>query len=871
VTGKRRKLFEECAIVLVILVYGVCAVGAQGASIQSDSVVKTNRGVRIETRAGELNVEIIAPNVLRIDVRPGGKTSPRTPVLDPAFQPEVVPEITVENTGAGGAVAANLHPPVVDPAVPPEAAPDSKSKNTEVGAAVATILRTPQMVVTVANSSPFSISVTDAAGKQLVREAAPLADARSHRATFDYAAESNLYGMSGLAITDTGGGLLRNQGSPVAAGAQGEGGAPFFFSPSFGVVIDSDGGTFEWAYDDHITFNGDSRDEVEYFVITGPPMDVMSGLAKLTGRPPLPPKWTFGFLNSQWGSDEAEIRNLAATYRAKHIPIDAFILDYDWKAWGEDNYGEWRWNSTSDPGNVAPGKFPSGASGALAKELGEQGFKFAGILKPKILVSKLGSETEMTEAAAYADQHGFWYPGEPGPPRDFWPGWGPGGRAIRDLDFSNADARAWFWQHLEPSFDAGMHAWWNDEADHAFPWWHGGVSNQQTNRIFNFNNLQFFNMGRMLYEGQRKHSDLRVWSINRNYYLGAQRYGYAEWSGDIITGFESMRLQRARMLATLDLGEPHWSMDTGGFEGHPTPENYARWMEFAAFVPIDRVHGTFNQKRQPWVYGPIAEAAATRALRLRYKLLPYIYSYERIATETGVGIVRPLFWAFPDDAEVANESRSWMFGDAFLVSPVVERGASTHAVYLPAGTWYDYSRGTKIAGGRTITYKVDPETWQDIPLFVRAGSIVATQPTEDYVDQHLLTELTLDVFPAKEPGRFVFYDDDGATYAYEKGVYYRQSITAYAHGGSTHLEIDAPAGSFETPLRSYLVKVHGDAASAVLLNGTSLPKTPMAEFEKTGEDGWAISHDRFGPFTILRITARDKSVLVLQGPAKKNN
>ena len=144
-------------------------------------------------------------------------------------------------------------------------------------------------------------------------------------------------------------------------------------------------------------------------------------------------------------------------------------------------------------------------------------------------------------------------------------------------------------------------------------------------------------------------SDLRVWSINRNFYLGATRYGYAGWSGDIKTGFASMAFQRRRMMAALDTGEFHWSMDTGGFSGHPSPENYARWIEFAAFVPIMRVHGGLNEKRQPWVYGPTAEAAARAAINLRYQLLPYIYSYERRNTDGEVGLVRPLFWEFPSD------------------------------------------------------------------------------------------------------------------------------------------------------------------------------------------------------------------------------
>jgi len=196
------------------------------------------------------------------------------------------------------------------------------------------------------------------------------------------------------------------------------------------------------------------------------------------------------------------------------------------------------------------------------------------------------------------------------------------------------------------------------------------------------------NMGRTLYEGQRSVSNERAWSINRNYYLGAVRYSYAEWSGDISTGFQSMAYQCRRMISTLNLGESEWSMDTGGFSGHPTPENYARWMEFAAFVPVFRVHGTNNEKRQPWVYQAVAEAAAKRAMRLRYDLMPYMYSNARVANETGIGVVRPLFWIFPEDEKCSGETSAWMFGDALLVSPIVERGLPAHSFYLPHGTWF---------------------------------------------------------------------------------------------------------------------------------------------------------------------------------------
>ncbi|HWB95847.1 MAG TPA: TIM-barrel domain-containing protein, partial [Bryobacteraceae bacterium] len=587
----------------------------------------------VTTVAGTVELQALRGNILRIDVRPAGKSSPRTLVLDPALQASPGLRVTLGHTQDSARISAS------------------------------------GIRADVHCGPPMRISVSDGSNNPLVEQADPFGQAHWRSVNLLHRAGENLYGMSGLSMHDNGGALLRNNGSTVTAGVQGESGAPWFFTTHFGVLIDSDGGGFD-TRDDEVRFWGDSREDMEYFVMAGRPLQVIQALADLTGHSPMPPKWTLGFMNSQWDSTQAEVKNIIAIYRQKHIPIDVFIMDYDWKAWGEDNYGEWRWNSTSGPGNAAPDKFPDGASGIFGKEMREEGIHLGGILKPRVLLYKQGSTTEMHEAAAYAQAHDFWYP-EDHPSNDLLLP-----EPARSIDFSKAAARAWFWKHLEPAFDTGIAAWWNDEADYA-------------------NNFQFFNMGRALYEGQRGYSNLREWSLNRNFYLGAQRYSYAEWSGDIQTGFVNMAHQRARMLATLDTGEPHWSMDTGGFFGHPVPENYARWMEFAAFVPIDRVHGDNHEKRQPWVYGPIAEAAATAALRLRYRLLPYLYSYERVATETGIGMVRPLFWTYPDDPRVADDTNAWMVGDAFLVSPVVQQGESEHSVYLPAGVWYNYFRGSR--------------------------------------------------------------------------------------------------------------------------------------------------------------------------------
>jgi alpha-glucosidase len=798
--------------ILAAFLLSLCAAWPKPDDQQGASVAETASGVKITCDSGTIDLELLGTNLLRVDIRPGGKSSRRTPVIDPSLKPSAFKGAIVQND------------------------------------ADQIVIRSATMVVSVAHSLPYAISIAQADGRKLLDQPDPFAQAHNRELTLRHAFGENLYGMSGLGRLDNGESLLRNNGSEVQAGSQGEGGAPFFFTTKYGVLIDSDGGTF-FTSDGIVDFNGGSRADVEYFVIAGPPLDVMTGLATLTGRPPMPPKWTLGFLNSQWGSDETEIKQIAATYRRKRIPIDAFILDYDWKAWGEDGYGEWRWNSTAGPGNQDPDKFPDGASGHFAETLRAQGFKLAGILKPRILVNKSGSTNEMDEAAAYAETHGLWYPGEP--PSKERP-------LVRNLDFANPETRSWYWKHLEPAFDAGIIAWWNDEADHCYPNWPVGSD------IYNFNNFQFLNMGKMLYEGQRGYSDLRVWSLNRNYYLGAQRYSYAEWSGDIQTGFQSMQDQQARMLATLDLGEPHWSMDTGGFSGHPSPENYARWMEFAAFAPIDRVHGTLGEKRQPWVYGPVAEAAAVRALRLRYELLPYIYSYEHMTTETGVGIVRPLFWMFPEDPNVSNESSSWMFGDAFLVSPVVKSGEVEHSVYLPPGNWFDYFRGTAFKGGQKIRYQVDPDKWQDIPLFVRAGSIIATAPPQDYTDQHAVPEVTLDVFAENSSAHFTYYDDNGTNYDYEHGVYYRQSISVSKNLNSTHLVFDKPSGTYKTALKFYLIRIHGSAARNVLLNGDQLPRKSEAELIKTGQNSWASGQDRFGSLTILKIPASHESIVTTQ-------
>ncbi|MDE2451483.1 MAG: glycoside hydrolase family 31 protein [Gammaproteobacteria bacterium] len=640
---------------------------------------------------------------------------------------------------------------------------------------------------------------------------------------------SPLYGIGGTDAFDKNPAALLRRGRQVAkAGAQGDGGAPLVWSTAgFGVLIDSNGATFDLR-PGSLRVSKLSRPDADVYLIAGDAKALFATVADLSGHAPLFPKWALGFINSQWGIDEQELLDIVKTYRARHIPLDAFELDFDWKAWGEDDYGEFRWNRQ---------KFPDGPSGKLAQRLDASGVHLIGIMKPRLHVD--------TTEGRYASAHHLWIPGEK-PSLDYF-----SHKPVEDLDFDNPATRAWFFNPtLEKSFRTGIVGWWNDEADEA-----GG-------------DTQFLNMERALYDGQRARSDARVFSLNRNFWLGAQRYAYGLWSGDIQTGFAAMARQRSRMLSAIDVGEMWWSMDGGGFHGHPSDQNYARWIEFGAFTPIFRVHGVYQEKRQPWRYGPIAERAATHAIRLRYELLPYMYSYAWHDHVAGVGLVRPLTFGWPGDGAVRNDSDAWMFGQYLLVSPVVEQDQTEKRLYLPAGIWTDWSSGKVYLGGRSVTLAVDGKTWADIPLFIRQGAIIPTQTVEDYAGERPITTVRVEVFPDSAPTDFDYYDDDGNSYAYEHGAYFLQRLSAQATPGAVSLTAGASSGAYRPALTHYVFAVHRTVATQVTRDDVSLARVAdLAALRQCAGACWTIGGDRYGGVTYIKLPAGVAARVHLAGGA----
>lgn len=425
--------------------------------------------------------------------------------------------------------------------------------------------------------------------------------------------------------------------------------------------------------------------------------------SRLTGRAPIPPRWSMGFMISRWGYDNAaDIQDKWHQFRDRQIPVDAFIYDYDWF------HNDWEF----DPNNFPDPK-------ANLAEMHKLGLRFVGIRKPRVNGDNLD----------YARLQG-------------WTMRSPQGA---DLRFDIPEARYWWWSKQVPLVEAGVDGWWNDEAE-------------QTSD-------EFFHMTQAEYEGGRAASDERVWSISRGFAPGMQRFGSAVWTGDINSDWQTLQNQPGTMLNWSLAGMPFVGQDVGGFQGLPEPELYARWIEESVYVPVMRAHGTLKSDRWPWAFGDDVLAATKKAIELRYRLIPYLYTVAKETSTTGAPMMRPLFMEFPADANTFDMEDEWLVGARLLAAPILTKGG-TRDVYLPAGAWYDFNTGAKVDGGATLHVTAPLNV---IPAYVRAGSIVTLGPVIQSTALGVEDPLEIRVYPGAD-ANFDLYEDDGTTYAYEKGA-----------------------------------------------------------------------------------------------------
>jgi alpha-glucosidase len=756
-------------------------------SERENLVVATTDQDHLELKADTsvIVIDVIQPDAIRVQVNPNGIIEPDTEVVSNRLF-----------TRVGATINTSVNPIII---------------STEV------------MEVTI-DLVTHNLVLYDSK-KNILLEQPDLLRTLKAEVEFTHDQNDRLYGISGYdASQSSDEGILLGEADVVQGGQQGHPGAPLVWSSSgYGLLVD----TINARYNNNkgtLSIKNTSKKGIQYYLLVGSPTDMMSTVANISGKPPLFPKWAMGFMNSEWGIDEDELLQHVSTYRKKQIPIDSFTLDFDWKDWGEDQYGEFRWNEE---------KFPNGSSGQLKQTLDQAGIKLTGIFKPRIHVD--------TEQGSYATEHGFWWPGKKNY-LDYF-----SVQPVNDLNFDLEEVRKWYSDHTKQAFDTGIIGYWNDEADEGYT------------------TMQFINMQKGLYEGQRSYSENRVWSINRNFYLGAQKYAYGLWSGDIQSGFNTMASQRERMLSSINVGQFKWGMDIGGFHSEPEPDNYARWMQFGAFTPIFRVHAKEGMQRQPWYFGEKAEAASKVAIELRYQLIPYIYSYERMAYETGIGLVKPLVFDYPHDPLVENLVESWMFGDWLLVSPVVDQKEAMKSIYLPQGEWFDYADGNKYQGGQTITHKVDLENWLDIPLFIKKGAIIPTQPVMNYVGEKKVDTLIVDVFPDSAETSFIYYDDDGTTYNYEESQFFRQRLSTQEQEGQSIFTTSSIEGTFTPDLEYYLVKLHGRAGQNVTTNGSALTKVDNLNMLMIRpSEGWSHGTDQYGEVTYVKMKAGFSNQIIVK-------
>ena len=346
---------------------------------------------------------------------------------------------------------------------------------------------------------------------------------------------------------------------------------------------------------------------------------------------------------------------------------------------------------------------------------------------------------------------------------------------------------AWYWDRIRENYVAkGFDAFWADETEPDLPpngsYFHIGPGTEF------FNVYPLFHTG-AFYTGMRRDMKERALILSRDAYPGAQHNGTIFWSSDIAGNWDTLRRQVPTGIDFVASGMPYWSTDIGGWQylpathtpEHPPlldpsdarenvggyddyPELYTRWFEYGAFQPNFRSHGS-RKENEVWSYGKQAEPILEKYLRLRYELMPYLYSLAHRTQTTGAPFMRGLFMDFAADPQTANLGDEYMFGPALLVAPVTEQAAVTRSVYLPAGTdWFNFWTNERLHGGQRVMVQAPIDT---IPLFVRAGSILPMgSPVES--TEEVQTVATLRVYPGAD-GRFDLYSDDGKSYAYEHG------------------------------------------------------------------------------------------------------
>ncbi len=565
---------------------------------------------------------------------------------------------------------------------------------------------------------------------------------------------------------------------------------------------------------------------LDYYFFQGPSAKKILGrYTELTGRMPLPPLWALGNQQCRYSYYPASmVEEIAAQYRARDLPLDVLYLDIHYM----DGFRVFTWNHD---------RFPDPA--ALTAKLAREGIKLVTIVDPGVKYQPEGGYPVYDDGA----KHGYFLRRASGAPYigEVWPG-----KAVF-VDYTRADARQWWGDLFHTLVDKGVAGIWTDMNEPSDFVDKSGETQRDvvfddlgTHSPYAKNrNVFALNMARATYEGlERLRPNQRPFVITRAAYAGVQRYS-TMWIGDSNATFDALALS-IPMYQSLGLsGETFVGGDLPGFIGRGSGELIARSYEVAAFVPLCRNHAAIDDyDHEPWRYGAPYEAVVRKYLKLRYRLLPFLYTTLEEAHRTGVPLFRPLVLNFQDDPTTLNLDDEFMVGDALLAAPVIHDGARARDVYLPRGRWYDYWTGHVIAGGDLLRTDAPLDV---IPLYVRGGSIVPSTDAMRFVGDKPWNPLRFDIYP-DENGAATgsLYEDDGLSPAYKNGAYRRTGVTLATTSDGRELSVQAPAGAYAPGARDFEFLLHATAKpTAVDVDGRALPEARAAE----AGNGWWIDDD----------------------------
>ncbi len=619
---------------------------------------------------------------------------------------------------------------------------------------------------------------------------------------------------------------------------------PFIVSTNhYGIYFDD---TYKGHFDighsipDRFTYGAYGGELTYYFIYDCTMSAILSDYTWLTGRAPLLPEWAYGYIQSKFGYRNVnDAERMIHTMRRDSIPCDAIVLDLYWFR----VMGDLWWNTQDWPD---PKKIMSNFL--------SQGFKTIVITEPYIAQPSLNFLGAVRRGYFAKDSVDSTY---------ILSNWWSCHCDAGLIDITDPAARRWLWHKYLDIFKSGVSGIWTDlmepERDSPDMLFHMGPD-------LEVHNIYDFLWAKLIYDGYRKYfPNRRLFNLTRSGYAGIQRFGVVTWSGDVAKTFGGLALQVPILLNMGMSGLAYHNSDIGGFNpGKTTTELYTRWMEFGAFCPVMRAHGYDGDGgTEPWAFGTSAKNMVRKIIQMRYSLLSYNYTMAHETYESGIPLARPLVLEYTDDRNIYNDSNAYMWGDDFLVAPIVEAGQRTKTLYLPEGKWIDFWNDRMYNGGDSITV---PAPIDQIPLFVKAGSIIPMLPVRESIGSSPEDSMYLEIYPdPKMTASFKLYEDDGHSLDYQKGAFattlFQEKVEAKAKSSKMIISIGTAIGNYDgKPSHRYLqCDVHGIAylPGSVSVGGVKLSQMKSGAVLRESKSGYV--YDRESKILLIKFWVKSDS------------